>query len=435
MTNYTRNIWMLKSILAHAFLFFYIYSVQFKVGSGAIGSRVLLGLLGFILMIYILLKEKNLMVNKNIIKVLTLLVLIVMASVSSLLINGTNDLTFIKYPISMIVIMFACYFVNWVMSKCNKNIDFKCVATTIINVVCIQILLSILLFLLPDLKEFVFNIQYFTDYELNIIRDTFDFRLVGCGSFFFGAAIVNGFAIILVSLIIRNYKLNTHELISIGVKYFIIFVFGMMMARATLIGFGLSIIILFLPSITKLKIHFYKQSLLFILITFILPMFLLVFLYKYDPSYFAKIDPLISFGFEMLKNYFDSGELSTNSTDELKNMYVFPAHISTYILGDGLFNNPDGFGYYQGIDVGFLRLTYYFGIVGLLIYLFLQGTLLYFAKKVCYTSAVFFGVLFLYLLCLNLKGFTDLGFLVMLFFIKYSVSYKSTQQCPVRKLH
>jgi hypothetical protein len=47
------------------------------------------------------------------------------------------------------------------------------------------------------------------------------------------------------------------------------------------------------------------------------------------------------------------------------------------VIGDGHYYNKPGdasSGYYMATDVGFLRLIYYFGTIGLLIYFLLQLT-------------------------------------------------------------
>jgi hypothetical protein len=99
--------------------------------------------------------------------------------------------------------------------------------------------------------------------------------------------------------------------------------------------------------------------------------------------------------------------------------------VKTYLIGDGrYYNNPGdpSSGYYMATDVGFLRLIYYFGAIGLLVYFLFQFAVLYraflFNKHVPHFAA-FVVLAFLYCVILNLKGFTDIFFLMILFCRRY----------------
>ena len=93
-------------------------------------------------------------------------------------------------------------------------------------------------------------------------------------------------------------------------------------------------------------------------------------------------------------------------------MYIFPETIQTWIIGDGYWNNPYGSGYYMHTDVGYLRLIYYFGLVGLFVYLLMQVSII----KNSFEQKLLIYTIFLYLLVLNLKGFTDLVSICLVFY-------------------
>ena len=69
---------------------------------------------------------------------------------------------------------------------------------------------------------------------------------------------------------------------------------------------------------------------------------------------------VVMWAFEMFINYGSDAGLSSASTDRLKEMYVYPTSLKTYLIGDGLFNLKDH--YYMETDVGYLRLLFYGGI-------------------------------------------------------------------------
>ena len=117
------------------------------------------------------------------------------------------------------------------------------------------------------------------------------------------------------------------------------------------------------------------------------------------------------YGFEMFVNYFEGGEVSTASTDQLKEMHkVVPKKVSTWIFGDGYFEHPTNPGsYYMHTDVGYSRLIFYSGLIGLFIYIFYQFALVKIANiQTEGRYKVFWIITYVLFLTLMLKGFTDL---------------------------
>ena len=75
----------------------------------------------------------------------------------------------------------------------------------------------------------------------------------------------------------------------------------------------------------------------------------------------------INWVFELFINYMDGNGFTSESTNELQNMIVFPDNLKTWLLGDGLaFTSTNGF--YMNTDIGYLRSLFYWGIIGSLIY-------------------------------------------------------------------
>jgi len=94
-----------------------------------------------------------------------------------------------------------------------------------------------------------------------------------------------------------------------------------------------------------------------------------------------------------------------------------PNNIKTLILGDGYYQNPrDSTLYYMNTDVGYLRLIFYFGLIGTLAYFVYQINLLKVANKITgNTFPLFFFSISVLILILNLKGMTEMTSLTSLF--------------------
>lgn len=116
-----------------------------------------------------------------------------------------------------------------------------------------------------------------------------------------------------------------------------------------------------------------------------------------------KISRLYDYSFELGTNWFNNGELGSTSTDSLLGMYDVEIPFKTFMIGDAQYNVANESGnksYYKGVDPGYLRKIFYFGIIGVilsfLLQLFIYGDSL---KK----NRVFI-LLFLYMVILEFKG-------------------------------
>lgn len=194
-----------------------------------------------------------------------------------------------------------------------------------------------------------------------------------------------------------------------------------MIARTTIIGAFLGILMmLFIVKSNKTNVNIFVIG-IYSLIGIVVYM-ITIYLYNHNEN----IHNLLRFGFETFFNYFETGEMKSGSTDMLQNMYIFPEDLKTWIIGDGYFSNPNyndpnyvgissKLGYYKGVDVGYLRFIYYFGVIGLLA---ISYVMIYAVKTAC-NLMVERRILFITLLLCGfviwLKVSTDMFFLYALF--------------------
>ncbi|MNR35976.1 hypothetical protein D3C85_1538570 [compost metagenome] len=99
-------------------------------------------------------------------------------------------------------------------------------------------------------------------------------------------------------------------------------------------------------------------------------------------------------------------------------MYVFPDNLSTWLFGDGRMMMSDG-SYYMGSDVGYIRLLFYFGMIGTFIYFLTQ--LFYYQKLKNLTNnkpiKLLFSMMFLWVILLNFKGIANGDPFIVLFVV------------------
>lgn len=414
---------MIGSVISCTVLFFYIYSVLFVFLP--VSTRVLFGLSGFIiLLLRIFLRKINLILDKKLFYFLILLFVIPLIALVSIGINQTNDIEFIKYPFSIINIFFASYFVLKVLNHFFNNLDFKNIALLIVNVLLIQSIIALTMFFFPKLRDILIGLQRILPDDIEKISDSFEFRIIGFGTMFFGAGVISGFGLILIGALLRIYKFTSIQIIFLSSKYLIIFVAGMMMARTTLVGGLLGLMLLFFPKNFKVNISLFRKRFFFILNIVMISVILTLILFFAIPKIGKTFEPVFNFAFEIFINYFEKGIAETASTNRLKEMYLYPQNIKTWIIGDGYWTNPYGNGYYMQTDVGYLRLIYYFGIVGLGVYILYQ----YYLMKISFSlkNLKYFKLtLFIYLLLLNLKGFADLFPLIVIFLVSNQIQIRN----------
>ena len=401
----------------HLVLFFYVYSVQFVWVPFGLGTRVFMGCIGFF--IYFIEVFKNKVVfSKHFLNVCISLFAICFFSGISLFFNRTRDIEFfVKYPISIGIIIFASYFVNKMISFRNKDGNkILAIMQLFINVVIIQIIIALIMFWVHPARDFLNSIQVTSDQELKVLNETLGFRLNGFGSRFFGSGIINGFALILIASIIKFNRQSKIKVFKYSMVFLFIFIFGMMMARTTIIGVILAYTILIFPK-KEINLNQIKNNLMFFFYLISVPVFIFVCVFYFLPELRDSLELALKFGFEIFVNYIQSNSIETASTSQMKEMYTWPTFLKTYLIGDGLYSDVINGTYYMQTDIGILRLIYYFGLFGVFSYLFFQFNIVRAAYSRNPKYKIMFYVIFLYCIILNFKGFTDLFFLNILFFI------------------
>ncbi|WP_434170068.1 hypothetical protein ACR2SE_09590 [Citrobacter freundii] len=304
----------MKKIIALIFMFFYIYPILF-IGL-PFTTRIILSLIGFMMFCYTL-AYKKVFFFKRYFFMLIILFSIFFLSCTTVLINGTTDLEFIKYPFSFCAILFGAYGLFNIMRTVKINLDFCSVVELIIGVVFLQSVIAVIMYVIPEFYNFLLSLQNISPSEFEKMSSLSDMRVIGFGSQYFGAGITNGFALIMLAYLIRlGYYKNS--LIKASIVYVIIFSVGIAMARTTFIGLALSLLLL-LPfeSLRKINVTLLRRNVRFYFAIFVFLILSSGFVFAFFPSIISKIEPLVNFALEMFLNYINSGQFTTESTSQL----------------------------------------------------------------------------------------------------------------------
>lgn len=431
MMSITKKFYPLKTagkILIQLCVFFYLYSVQLIFIPFGTGTRVVMGMMGLIIFIFSIEKEvmlqKDIYVQPGFLKYFFALSAIIFSAFLSLLVNQTRDFEFITYPVSIVLILAASYFIHYLIRRVHKQINYELVMKYIVIAVLLQVIISMISYLSPAFSNLLMHLQNLNSLDASKIEETGEHRFIGFGSTFFGAGLMNGFTLMVVAVLLKRKRHTRLKVFLYTVVFFLIFLLGIMMARTTLIGFCFAFLYLFLPSRRINKTNA-RTKWLFLMYLLIIPVASIGLIFILSPDLITQLIAVINFSFELFINYSQSGTFSTQSTNVLASMYVFPKTLKTYIIGDGQYYIIPGdrsSAYYMHTDVGYLRLVYYFGIIGSFFYFLLQ----YYVIRNAYKRNIehknlksFFILCFIFCLTLSSKAFTDLFFLIILFCFPY----------------
>ena len=389
-------------LIFSVFLFFlYIYPLY--IYGIPLSTRVIYALLGFGMILY------GRYLKLSLLNPLKGLIPMFIMSLFTGIINRTFDFSFAKYCVSVLIFFFAAFFLYNILSPILKknqwlNLDF--LIKLFIVVVTLQSIISILMFIVPNLTEILYAIFPIPEGEKATVEGLAGLRLIGLGSYFFAAGIIHGLSLIFIVYLYLKNKINKKWIVIYIFNFFV----GLLMARTTVIGFAISL--LFMAIWKPLNIFYIKQKFkwgtlfVFLFIVALLGMLMVV------------NEDVLKWAFEFFYNYSNSGSFESGSTNELKEMYVIPTNFFSYILGDGKYNLSDG-SYYMSTDVGYLRLLYYGGIPMVISFYFFMYYIIKYIIK--YNSSTIdkylFFTIFLYMLVLNFKGLADLNPVLILIYI------------------
>lgn len=339
--------------------------------------------------------------NKYIYNIIFIMILIMWGAVSYIY-NMEGDYYYQKE----VIVISIFYFLSAIAIK--RIFYFFNIKYTIENVLFCSlfawggnIILSAIANIYPDILSLLLDFINIDGWDKQKTLYIANYRYVGIFQSFFGFGLINSFFLILFMWYIVRYSATNLRYILIAV-YLIFSVLGLMFSRTTLIGIVLSLLLAIL--------NFKKKNILITLFFYILSATIILFAYS---EFFSE---KVMFGLELLINYENSQ--AAGSMESLSSSWVIlPTSIESWILGDSYFKNIDNLGdflgYYKGTDVGFSRIIFANGVIGLAL---LCGYI-FFLFKTSFRGVLIPSLFFICFLLLNVKGVALPYSFIYLFFI------------------
>lgn len=359
-------------ILLGVLVSFYFFPFEFSFLPGY-NTKMIMAVFGLALWGINLAKQRAFTSNSSLFTLSVVALIVSLVGLTSVIFNNTRDFTYASYIMSMWVWLGGAYFVVEVIRGVHKKVSVELVCHYLIGVCVVQCVIAILIDNYPFVKDLVNSLvatSGFIDQSELANRD----RLYGIGCALDVAGTRFAAVLLMIAALINKHKgTDVFRLYLYLSSFAVIVVIGNMIARTTSIGVLMVIIYLLIKAypydftINRGSAGVFKHFIISLII--VLP--IVVFLYNNNPA--VRED--IRFAFEGFFSLAEKGEWEVNSNDRLMDMWVFPDNAKTWIIGDGYFDGPSNTdpyyvgptmtGFYMWTDIGYLRFIFYFGVIGL----------------------------------------------------------------------
>lgn len=415
---------LLKFIIVGIAVSCYFFPFEFTFLPG-VNTKMAMAGVGLVLYLMELAQGRAPRVNKDMLVIAVMAAFVSFSSFGAIVFNNTNDYTYVTYVVSMFVWLGGAYTAIRIVKRLHGYVSVELICNYLIGVCVGQCVLALMINWLPAFKILVDGFVVGFDFvDTEILADAN--RLYGIGAALDVAGTRFAAVLIIIAIVLQRSSVSRYKkYIWLYLAAFILIsIVGNMMARTTLVGVVIAIIYWFATS-GVLWMYLRKNSIrvwasLLILLSVSLPV--VVHLYSADEQFHDNI----RFAFEGFFSLAEKGHWETTSNNALIDMVVFPDNPKTWLVGDGYILNPsinDPYyvgpvygGFYKGTDIGYLRFVFYFGLLGLSIFIY------YFYKvaKTCVVRFPKYATMFWLILAINmiiwLKVSTDI-FLVFAIFL------------------
>lgn len=410
---------------------FYFFPIEFTFLPGVNTKMAMAGFGLVVLAVQMALRRKP-YVDEGIFRYSVIAIVISLIGFVAVTYNETSDYTYATYIISMWVWLSGAYVVITLMRALHGYVSVELVCNYLIAVCTAQCISALMIDSIPAFNHLI-----------NTYVAGLDFlekgkRLYGIGAGLDVAGLRFSAVLCCIAFITSRIASTTRKnYISVYLICFVIIgLVGNMIARTTTVGVILAlaywVYALFRPGSRQGNSYLWK----WLAGVIVVALLIIVPLYNVSPTFKANT----RFAFEGFFSLVEKGRWEVHSNEILKNMYVFPDNLKTWLIGDGYIENPiktdpyytgeiiDGF--YMGTDVGYLRFIFYFGLLGLFAFIYFFITLTSNSIKKFPSQ----GVLFLLFLAVNLIGWFKVSTDIFLVFAPFLLISKEENQVAEQRL-
>lgn len=364
-------------------------------------SKNLLAGLGVLIAIAVISRYRSASMDKGILTLAGLALLISLAGLLAVAYNSTNDYTYAQYARPFITWLSAAYAAVFLIRQLHGRISVEILCNYFIAMCVLQCVSVLLIDNFPAFKSWANSNIIGLGYVDNINRKYgLGPSLDVAGTRFAAVEIMAAFMIHKKQAAQENKMMIAY----IAALLFILVV-GNMVARTTTMGAIVALVYLVWMNKDKLynvsKNSQFWKNLIGVTVIGIIAVY---YFYHNNTSFRENF----RFAFEGFFSWWEHGEWQTRSTDAWQKMIIWPDNMKTWFIGDGYFDGPTGNdpyyvgpvngGYYKWTDIGYLRFIYYFGMLGLLLFIgfFIKAT------HICVSRFARYKYMFIFFCLLNM---------------------------------
>lgn len=402
-----------KIVLAYIISWMFFFPITFTFLPAGINSKMLVAALGVVIyMVKLGRRESEFAISPQLLVMISLAALFSIECYGSITYNNTHDMDYTTYIVSMFVWLGAAYTSCTLIKSAHGNAKIETICYYIVALCVGQAIVALFMTMSPAF--FSFLNRFFVVFENT---NTWESRLYGLGTSSDTGGIRFALALIALGFLISKNNNTAKDYFIFYICFFIIFAIGNMMSRTTSVGGAIAIGFIIINSIWNSLVnnaHLSSSGLGMFFLSATIVGAITYIAYSYSPV----IKELVEFGFEGFFNYAESGEFSTHSSDNLTDMWsVWPDNLKTWLIGDGLFMDPyDKTKFYMRTDVGYARIIFYCGTIGLSLFASFLAYVSISTAKRFNSSAVLFTLILVFQLVVWVKVATDLFFILAFLF-------------------
>ncbi|TDS13794.1 hypothetical protein [Sphingobacterium paludis] len=404
----------------------YYFPIGLSFLPASLNTKNVLALAGMFFLLYDCIRASRVTIPLNLLGSIGLAVLFSLICLYSTDYNHTTDYAYANYYISFAVWIFGAYSVCTAIRFLHGAANFKRITLYLTAVCFAQCVAAMLIDRIP-------SIQMLVDSYVNQGQEFFEEvdRLYGIGAALDTAGVRFSLVLVMIAALLVNdakIRSNAWHVALLLLSFFTITLIGNMMARTTILGFGMALAYLAIATDAwKLVIRerFFKFFLVFLLIL-AFGISISVYLYQTDESFYHNM----RFAFEGFFNWVEKGEWRTDSTDKLnREMWIWPQDTKTWIIGSGLFDN-----FLYSTDIGYCRFILYCGLTGFSVFalFFIYNAYIFAQQDKRYALMFFFFVVITFVIWLKVA--TDIFVIYALFFCLDGLGQKTfVRKQPMRQ--
>ena len=376
------------------FILFFAFFYDLKISEPILTVRFFMGAIGFVLFL-IEMMANRVTFKKRYLSIIFVYSLLLLWNYFTCIINNSNEFQSLYELKFLLIIFFAAFFLVKVSSR---------YITSVSQLFDIIILLALVQCSIAVVSQFSDSVHAFVLANANALEEFLEHeqetRLIGIGSaVFFGVLPTSSLASL--ACVYQFFHSPMKRKTIYAILFIIISFITFLMARTSLFAL-ISAIVLYIYYSRESGRSIRKSKKINISLLIVLPIVVFI-IFRLVETYMSEQM------FEWAFNSF-SRDSQNSTVREIYDWYAFTTiDTETFWIGDARLTDNDG--YYMGLDAGYLRAIFYFGLIGLLLYFFYQ----YYIARIIFKATnnkdlwLFVLAYFLFYFFIMIKGYTSIA--------------------------